>query len=224
MKKLVSFVLATVLCLGMTTAVMATPSSDTGTSSPVVDNIEIDIPDAMVDANGNSVSGAPTTEDMQLLNGALSEIAPADEDTGEPVVDEEKTIALFAGAGVTVAEVDEVYYAYIDGAHTGEVTFTVEAGNTTDKWSALVAKQDKSGWEPATVVSCTATTVTITSSHYCPVLLVRDSYTAPTYVPPLVFPTESTSPKTADVTMFGLCAVVALAGVVGASRKVKENK
>lgn len=102
MKKFVSFVMATVLCIGMTTAVMAAPSADTGTVSPDVDNTPVvDIVDKVLDELIDETATAE--ENVQNLVNALKDgtldaknLAKAmmDEKVSEDIVDLEAQLNL----------------------------------------------------------------------------------------------------------------------------------
>lgn len=201
MKKLVSFALAAVLCLGMTTTVMAANSPTTETNSPVVDN----------------------TVDNSMPTEAVSTVTLAD-----GTVVEAKT---WAEAGVTAQQeaevyaeleedgVDKVYTTYVPDDYSG--TVLIEVGDVDDDYFVAYILKD-GGWKQVkvTFVEGDDTHIAVTSDTFCPVAVGRilvessDSTTV----------TETTSPKTADMSMalyVSMIAVVALGGVVYGTRKAR---
>lgn len=194
MKKLVSFVLAAVLCVGMTTSVMAAQSPTPVGNVQISDKFDSDelaVVDSLKNADG--------------------------EVTYEAVTD------AFEEAGVTVA-VESIDFVVIEDVDTtagsAEISVTVPVGyNYT--WKAVVYNFNTNKWDAASVsFDFTRNVVTVTSDHFCPVVLVAEQTAV---LGGNVVTDATTSPKTADV-MVGLYAVAALAGTVVAARKVKESK
>ena len=219
MKKLVSFALAAVLCVGMTTTVLA-ESPNTGNNSPNVDNSQV--------VEVKDVSGTVTQEDGTTVTLTTWESAGVDETTaGIPVNNSSDEWVEFAAteANVTVAEVDDVVKTYVDDNATGTVPVPVTGVTAQDTVVALIYDATNDVWTEAEDAKAENGVVNVTNSHFCPVVILVDAYEAPVVVPPYVAPVVTpVAPKTADVAMLGMAALATLAGAVVAGRKVKASK
>ena len=231
MKKLISFVLATVLCLGMTTAVMATPSVDTeGAGSAGVDNSTVVKPETVTgkvtakDADGTEV--IITTQTWEDAGFTAEQLGVKDLDTSDEWLTFAENATVATGANPeTLTEVDDVFTTEVD-VPAGIETIEVEVAGVTTNDKVVVLLYKNNAWKAVTATVVRDGVVAITSDDYCPVAILIDTYEAPVVVPPTYYPpvVTPTAPKTADVAMFGMVAMAALAGTVAAARKAKENK
>ena len=203
MKKLISFVMATVLCLGMTTAVMATPSAETGTVSP----------STSVEANA-SFNGSVVNLTESKTESTAAEQVEAMKAEGFNVASNAYvgSVKLELPAGITNADVAaaggmivRISDPYMSANMTNVVAVTKPSGSNT--------------WESCTVVGW--------GNGYIDLKIMHFSEFAWAATPAATQPTQPTTPvapKTADVAMFGMVAMAALAGTVTAARKAKESK
>ena len=203
MKKFISFVMAAVLCVGMTTTVFAAESVSTGT------------------ANGTEGTITSIKSDLDL------EILPVDSEDAEEI--EVETFAKDTAREIlgyeNVKTATTLGYFKLEpkagSATVGNVTFNCSAIKAGDKILVLHQKDDGT-WEKRPVVEVGNGFVTASFDGFSPVAIVEyTQHTVPEEKPPV---DETTSPKTADVAMFGLYAAVALAGTVTAARKAKASK
>ena len=216
MKKLISFVMAAVLCVGMSTTVMAnsvtTEDIESATAiekvSSNVTDLEVLSIDDVIAIYGDDVYDAAVWEaidDVVVGSNSAHALAALKEASG----------SLNAATAKTLAFLD-VY------SQTTPATITFHMPGVTAGSNVVVLHCTQTGvWENVTTEVGDGYVVA-TLSAFSPVMIVE--YTVSTYTPPLVFPTEPVSPKTADVTMLGLYAAVALAGTVVAGRKAKASK
>lgn len=184
MKKFISFLMAAVLCFGMTTAVMAAES-----------------PSVVVSAVDSSKFTVDTDVYSEYDDEAVKEILKAGGHTPN----------IIASVILEISRVDGSHDAanvqvYVNGCVMGEEWIAYAWNTTTNEWDPASAKVVKGG------------VIEIAMPHFSDVILVKTANA------PVVTETETTSPKTADVAMFGLYAAVALAGTVTAARKAKASK
>lgn len=215
MKKLISFVMATVLCLGMTTSVMAAYSvttEDLGNVEGTVTSIssttagvgKIDIAPVVVDAKNDPGlvgigSKSHALDQVRTVGSALN-------------ISSAKTLAYF---DLSVADTtDKVMAATVrftvPAIDSDKIVWVLHYVTSTDKWE----------YRPTTVIDAEAGIIEASfDANYSPVMIVEftlaDGGALET--------AEAVSPKTADV-MVGLYAVAALTGTVVAARKVRKNK
>lgn len=200
MKKFISFVMAAVLCVGMTTTVFAADSATT-----------------------DGVTGAGSV-DKVVTDGADVEVLPLDTAEAEFAGIEKASYALeaintaAASIGATRAWTLSYFEVVADAGST--LTFydsSIVAGSNI---VVLHYNTTTNVWENVTVEVGNGY-VKAQSATWSPVMIVSyDDTPAPTYN----YSDEPVSPKTADVAMFGLYAAVALAGTVTAARKAKASK
>ena len=204
MKKFISFVMAAVLCVGMTTTVFAAGSVSTDTAG---------------DAAGTVTSVKSET---------VSDIVIDKVEDTNPTVAKEITEKNFAKDTAreflgyeNVKSATTLGYFDVEANGTGDVTFYSKSISKGD--NILVLHYcDTHGWENVTKEVGNGYVVA-TFHSFSPVAIVEyTEHTAYVYDDTTV--EEATSPKTADVAMFGLYAAVALAGTVTAARKAKASK
>ena len=182
MKKFISFLMAAVLCFGMTTAVMAAESPSVVISAVDSENFTVVTNNTKSDADVKAEL-AKAGHTPNVLASVWAEIDRVDGQT-------------------TAANVK----LYVNGCVAGE-EWIAYVGDGAGNWEATKAKVVQGG------------IIEIQMPHFSPVILVKVA-NAPVVVPA----PDTTSPKTADVAMFGLYAAVALAGTVTAARKAKASK
>lgn len=206
MKKFISFVMAAVLCVGMTTTVFATESITTGT------------------ANGTEGTITSVKSDLDLEVKALAggQYAAVEEEITAKHFAKDTAREILGYENVKSATTLGYFELNVKtGSETGNVTFNCSSISKGD--NILVLHYDGTKWEKRPVVEVGNGYVTAKFDGFSPVALVEyTEHTAYVYDDTTV--EETTSPKTADVAMFGLYAAVALAGTVTAARKAKASK
>ena len=235
--------MATVLCLGMTTAVMAAPSAGTGTVSPDVDNTVV----APTPEKAPSISANTTVEATKVVDANGDEIAnavvevKAVNDEVKATYSEAQKDTLAKIEALTEAQLLDVIQQYdskatgktidmsavivkdIECSVAGTIHFEIPGVKMGEKYTALHVK-DNGQVEALPVEVIADGVVAITFTSYSPVFFTQllDVKPAPApYYPPAE---TQVAPKTADVAMFGMVAMAALAGTVTAARKAKESK
>lgn len=192
MKKLVSFALAAVLCLGMTTTVMAA-------NSPTTDNVDNSMPTEAVST-------------VTLADGTVVE-AKTWAEAGVTAQQEAEVYAELEEDGV-----DKVYTTYVPDDYSG--TVLIEVGDVDDDY--FVAYILKEGvWKQAKVTFVDDDAyIAVTSDTFCPVAVGRilvessDSTT--------VTETTSPKTADMNMALYvSMIAVVALGGVVYGTRKAR---
>lgn len=216
MKKLVSFALAAVLCLGMTTTVMAANSPTTETNSPVVDNTVVAVVDKAPAVKSGNATVTTISDAKATYNEAEEAVVNAIENGGASAVKD------IVSGSVNVASVAYVQGFDIEGTPGTAVTLAYTKISESNEVVVLHVKED--GTTEVLAATYTNGELTVTFNSFSPAYIVE--YTAPvssgnTYVPSV---TETTSPKTADMSMalyVSMIAVVALGGVVYGTRKAR---
>ena len=204
MKKLISFVMAAVLCVGMTTTVLAD-------GSPVISgDIQSTIKEVESDA---------TDVKVKTFEEAKESYTEAEKAAVEKVADNSGVLAEVQKLYSGVTALEKVVKFDLEATGAGTFKFKVDGINkgdaavvlhfTNGAWTDMKAQYDDEG-----------NLVVFFDGNYSPVMIVKFAEaTATADSDP-----ETTSPKTADVAMFGLYAAVALAGTVTAARKAKASK
>lgn len=203
MKKFISFVMAAVLCVGMTTTVFAANSVST-------DKVE-------------SAGSVTSVKSETVSNIVIEKVETTNPEVAKEITEKnfaKDTAREFLGYE-NVKSATTLGYFDVEATGTGDVTFYSKNISKGDKILVL-HYCDTHGWEEVTKEVGDGYVVA-TFHSFSPVAIVE--YTQHTYeYADDTTVDETTSPKTADVAMFGLYAAVALAGTVTAARKAKASK
>lgn len=207
--------MATVLCVGMATTVMAA-SPDTNTTVPTPAPVESEHTlangeearmvtvkgdrDVYVIGNPDLVPAGASFESTSLTSGAAYESAKA-------AVAKKFGSAEFVAFEMNLFNANNAKITQLNGYIN--VTLPVPAGMATENGESIVVYRVENGKMYKCDTAVADGQVTFATNHFS------------TYV--LVEVNAMTSPKTADV-MVGLYAVAALTGTVVAARKVRKNK
>ena len=216
MKKFISFVMAAVLCVGMTTTVFAANSVDTDAAGGT---------EGMIESVG-TVSG----EDLDVkVNPLDAEVSVELSGIGTNSYTTEAVKAAAASLNVESAQSLGFFdVKVLDGngqEKAAQVKFYING--ITANSNVVVLHYVNGAWKNVTGEKGDGYVVGEFDS-YSPVMIA--SYTVKATTPPPVeddpdpAPAPEVAPKTADVAMFGLYAAVALAGTVTAARKAKASK
>ena len=207
MKKLVSFVLAAVLCVGMTTTVLAD-------GSPVIsDDIKGTISEIESDATDVTVK---SFEDV------YDDYTDAEKAAVDEVADKNVVLAEVKKSVSNATAVEKVVQFDLHATGAGTFKFTVDGISASDNGKVLVLHFTNGAWKNMNATVNAAGEVEVFfDGNYSPVMIIKYAASIPT-PPPVQDLGTPVAPKTADVTMLGLVAVAALAGAVTAGRKVNK--
>lgn len=230
MKKLVSYVLAATLCLGMTTAVMAAGSVENNGSASGDNSGSIKIEDTTVNVG---------TEEEPVTLVVSATLPSYDDDTAKAVETMEealtvstqaqlnKNISAIAGVNVQVAQVVEADVVVTD-ANGNEVpgTYDIPVPGLVQGAHYMVIHGKHDGTlETLPVQVLGNNSIRVTFNSFSPIWVVAyapvasSTTTATTTTSSVV----ATSPKTADAGMMvAMVGAIALAGATVASRKVNK--
>ena len=203
MKKLISFVMAAVLCVGMTTTVLAdgSPTTKEIAGAEGVGTIKVSSELAGLEVKKLDDSQA---KDLKIESERFAKEA-AREAIGKSKVKDAEVLGVFDVKADVAGEVK------FENANikAGDKILVLHYNATTKEWEN-VTKEVGNGY------------VIAKFNSFSPVAIVE--YTSQPASNNNDSVDEATSPKTADVAMFGLYAAVALAGTVTAARKAKASK
>jgi len=237
MKKVMGFVLTAVLCLGMTTTVLASNSrveDNTGnmpSSSTVIDGVEVELEVKTVEEARASLSAEQQTKIDEVLavvnSGNATEVAEMQKTLIKDVAQKDvsqvknsKLVDLTLPVGQTIP--------------AGGISLTISDSNITAGMNIVMLHLKTDGtWEniPVTVGNGTiiGTFTSLSPVYYFEIVPVAQNivYWPPIQNTPAATPAETTSPKTAEANMalyVSILAVVALGSAVYGTRKAKYSK